>query len=142
MTPLEKRQKATELTIVKFGARRFKWGSCDCAKIAAFHLRKFGWQVPKADGYASAAGAAKRLAEMKCKTLPDLIDRIGLPQITPARAMMGDIVSFAADSPLGAVGIVVGNGNMMAFHESAQVPVYMSMDNIACAWSVMPAGVS
>ena len=138
MTPLEKRHTATRLTIARYGAHPFKWGGCDCARIAAFHARKFGWAVPKPGGYRSAIGAAKRLKELGCVTLMDLIDRTGLPEIAPARAMMGDFVSFAADQPIGAVGIVVGNGNMMTFHESHLTPVIMSMTTIDRAWSVLP----
>jgi hypothetical protein len=132
---LEQRRRATQATVDKYGARAFKWGSCDCAKIAAFHARKFGWKVP-APKYRSALGAAKYLKGMGCETLPDLIDRIGLKPIAPAFALTGDIVSFASDERIGAVGIVIGNGNMMAFHEAHETPVIMSMTNIDRAWSI------
>lgn len=138
MTPLERRQKHTQATLAKFGARAFRWGACDCAKIAAFHLRKFRWVVPKTGGYRTAEEATARLAALGCDSLPDLAEKVGLPEIAPAYAIIGDIVSFAADHALGALGIVVGNGNMLAFHEARDIPVIMTMDRIDRAWSVLP----
>ncbi len=139
MTPLEKRQKYTQATVQKYGTRPFRWGVCDCAKIAAFHLRKFRWIVPKTGGYRTAEEAVARLAALECRDLPQLAAKVGLPEIAPAYAIVGDIVSFAADHPLGAIGLVVGNGNMMAFHEAHATPVIMSMDQIDRAWSVLAA---
>lgn len=137
MSPLELRHRATRQTIAKYGASAFRWGACDCGKIAAFHARKFGWKVPKTGTYHSALGAKKYLASLGCVTLPDLLDQIGFAPIAPAFAMMGDFVSFACDDPIGGVGIVVGNGNMMAFHELHPGPVFMSMAAIDRAWSVL-----
>lgn len=137
MSPLIRRQQMTQLTIAKYGKKPFKWGSCDCAKVAAFHARKFGWKVPAAGSYKSAVGAARYLKGLGCDTLPDLIDRVGLVEIPPAFAMTGDLVSFASDHPIGAIGIVVDNGNMMAFHEDHPGLVFMSMTNIDRVWSIM-----
>ncbi len=137
MTPIEKRQQATKLTLAKYGARAFAWGGCDCGKIAAFHARKFGWTVPKTGTYRSALGAKKYLASLGVGTLPELLDQIGFAPIAPAAAMMGDFVSFTCDDPIGGVGIVIGNGNMAAFHELHPGLVYMSMQNIDRAWSIL-----
>ncbi|GLT01812.1 hypothetical protein GCM10007897_32100 [Sphingobium jiangsuense] len=142
MTPIEKRHQATTLTVEKYKVRAFRWGSCDCGKIAAFHARKFGWKVPKTGTYKSAIGAAKYLKSLGVETLPELLDQIGFAQIAPAAAMMGDFVSFASDDPIGGVGIVVGNGNMMAFHEAHATPVIMSMANIDRAWSILPVEIA
>lgn len=43
----------------------------------------------------------------------------------------------SAGSAVAALGIVVGNGNMLAFHESAETPVIMTMGRINCAWQVI-----
>lgn len=137
MTPLEKRRACTMATMQRFARRKFRWGNYDCAKIAAFHARQFGWKVPKVGAYASAVGAARRLRELGCETLPQLIDATGLPEIAPARAMMGDLVSAETAEPLGGVGIVVGNGNMLVFHEDVELPVIMSMGKIDRAWSIL-----
>ncbi len=137
MSDLELRAKNVNATQSKFGAKPFKWGGCDCAKMLAFHLRKFGHKVPRATGYRSALTAKKKLLSLGYETLPALIDGIGLQNIAPASALLGDVVSFACDDPLGGVGIVHGNGNMMCFHEDHLTPVIMSMDQIDQAWRVI-----
>jgi hypothetical protein len=138
MTELELRQKNMRLTMAKYGTKPFKWGSCDCAKIAAFHARKFGWKPPKTGEYRSAAGAVKYLKSLGAETLPDLITNIGLPEIAPARAMTGDIVSVPAEHPIGAIGIYADNGNIMIFHEDHQTLVFADMSGVERAWSIMP----
>lgn len=137
MKPIEKRAIALNETQKKFGAKPFKWGGCDCAKILSFHLRQFGHKTPKTGGYRSAIGAKKRLGELGFDTLPDLVDSLGLEAIPPAFAILGDVVSFESDDPIGGLGIVWGNGNMMAFHESVLTPVIMTMGKIDKAWKVI-----
>jgi hypothetical protein len=137
MTRIEKRQQAVKQTAAKFGAKPFKWGGNDCAKMAAFHLKQFGHKVPQTGGYRSALTAKKRLKAMGFETLPELISSLGLVEQPWAFAKMGDIVSFESDDPIGAIGIVWGNGNMMCFHESALTPVIMTMDKIDKCWSVL-----
>lgn len=138
MNPLIRRTVLTEQTNAKWFGRPFRWGSSDCARIAAFHARKFGHKPPKTGGYSTLAGAIARLEELGYATLPDLIDGYGLREIAPAFAMTGDIVSFASDAPIGAIGIVVGNGRMLAFHEAAEGAAIISMDHIDRAWDIWP----
>ncbi|MFD0848206.1 DUF6950 family protein [Sphingosinicella xenopeptidilytica] len=139
MTPIEKRYQATSLTVQKYRARKFAWGACDCGKIAAFHARKFGWKVPKTGTYKSAIGARKYLKSLGVETLPELLDKIGFARIAPASSMMGDFVSFESDDPIGGVGIVIGGGKIMAFHEDHPGPVMIDADwsKVDRAWSVM-----
>lgn len=139
MTPLEKRHQATLLTVQKYSQRKFAWGTCDCGKIAAFHARKFGWKVPKTGTYKSSVGAKKYLQSLGVETLPDLLDKIGFPSIAPASTLMGDFVSFTCDDPIGGVGIVIGGGKIMAFHEDYPGPVMIDVDwsKVERAWSVM-----
>ena len=136
MNPLIRRTVLTEQTNAKWFGRPFRWGTSDCARIAAFHARKFGHKPPKTGGYSTLVGAISRLEELGYATLPDLIDGYGLREIAPAFAMPGDIVSFASDAPIGATGIVVGNGRMLAFHEAAQGAAIISMDVIERAWDI------
>lgn len=139
MHPLDRRVTATNKTLARFEGRPFKWGSVDCAKVAAFHMRQFGHKPPPASSlrYRSAILARKCLKDLGCETLPEMIDQMGLVPKVPAAAIVGDIVSFPADDPLGAVGIVIGNGNMFAFHENYDVPIKMSMAQIDKAWAII-----
>lgn len=138
MKPLVRRQKAVEATMERFRGKGFAWGSVDCAKMVAFHLKQLGHKVrlSKAGGYTTALGARAACRRMGGETLPEVLDALGFTRITPASALLGDIVSFPSDHEIGALGIVVGNGNMMAFHEAHDQPVIMSMNLIDAAWSV------
>jgi len=136
MNELMRRMVLTEKTKEKYFGREFAWGSSDCAKIAAFHARKFGWKVPKTSQYNTAFGAARCLKQMGCNTIEQLITKTGMKEITPAMAIVGDIVSFESDDTVGAVGIVVGNGNMLAFHEAVSGAAIISMNKIDKAWSI------
>lgn len=123
----------------RFRDREFGWGSVDCAKMVAFHLKQLGHKVrlSKAGQYKTAASAVAALKRLGYTTLPDAMDGHGFPRIAPAAALIGDVVSFASDHEIGALGIVVGNGNMMAFHELHALPVIMSMGRIDTGWKVL-----
>ncbi len=138
MKEMVRRQKAVVATKGRFEGKAFAWGSVDCAKMAAFHLKQMGHKVrlSKAGQYTTALGAQAACRRMGGETLPEVMDALGFPRIAPAFAKMGDIVSFQSDHPIGALGIIVGNGNMMAFHESHDLPVIMSMNLIDAAWDI------
>ena len=136
MTDLIERMELTEATRQKFFGKRFSWGTCDCAKIATFHARKFGWKVPTTGEYRSYRTAKQALKKLGVESIPEIITATGFKEIPPAYAMVGDIVSFASDAEIGAVGIVIGNGNMLAFHESVETAAIISMGMIDKAWSI------
>lgn len=138
MKPLVRRKKATDGTIARFGGKAFAWGSVDCGKVVAFHLKQFGVKVrlSKAGQYRSAASAVAALRKLGYETLPEAMDGHGFARIPYASALVGDIVSFPGDHEIGALGIVVGNGNMLAFHELHDGLVIMSMGMIDACWKV------
>lgn len=138
MKPLVKRQRAVEATMERFRGKGFAFGSVDCARMAAFHLKQMGHKVrlSRAGQYSTLVGAQAALKRLGYETLPDAMDGHGFERIAPAFALMGDIVTFASEHPIGALGIVIGNGNMLAFHESHEMPVVMTMGQIDAAWRV------
>lgn len=136
MTDLIQRMELTEETRQRFFGKRFSWGTCDCAKIAAFHARRFGWKVPTTGEYRSYRTARQAIKKLGFDTIPEVVAAIGMKEIPPAYAMVGDIVSFASDADIGAVGIVIGNNNMLAFHESVETAAIISMGMIDKAWSI------
>lgn len=139
MSVLLKRQKATRATIDHFGNKSFAWGSVDCGKMVAFHLKRLGHTVrlSKAGPYKTALGARGALKRMGYSNLIEAMDGTGLVRIPYASALIGDIVSFASDEAIGALGVAVGNGNMLAFHESHEFPVVMTMGRIDFAWKAL-----
>lgn len=139
MSPLLLRTAATEATMAKFRDRAFRWGSCDCGKIAAFHARKFGWKVPRTGTYRGALGARKYLASMDCTCMADLLDKIGFARIAPAFALTGDFLAFDSADSLGGIGIHLGGDKIMAFHELYDTPVVIAFDpaQVRAAWSIL-----
>ncbi|MGI4730929.1 MAG: DUF6950 family protein [Janthinobacterium lividum] len=53
MTEMEHRVAAAQATLDAYKGKPFRWGRCDCARIAASHLRRMGHQVrlPAAGSY-------------------------------------------------------------------------------------------
>ena len=138
-SPLELRHAAIEATMARYRDRPFKWGSVDCAKVAAFHLKKLGHKIliSKAGTYSSPLGAARALRRLGYANLPEMADGIGLLQIAPARMLLGDICAIEGDTQLGAIGIYAGNGNIFCFHEDHPGLVTMTPTTILRAWSVL-----
>ena len=139
MKPLVRRQQATAATMERFRGKHFTLGSVDCVKMVAFHLRRFGRKLPlsKAGQYKSVLGAQAALKRLGYANVIEAMDGQGFERIAPASTLIGDIVAFEADHPLGALGIVAGNGNMLAFHESHDEPVIMTMGRVEIAWRVL-----
>lgn len=143
MHPLIRRQVLTQRTHDRFWHKPFRWGSCDCAKVAAWHARQFGWKVPSPGRYASEAGARARLDALGCADIHALVDQVGLAPIVPASAIEGDFLGSAgADGGLGALGIVLGGGKMLSFHEDSpgMEVVAVNLGGIMRAWSIWKAG--
>lgn len=140
MNSLVKRQRAVTATQQKFTGKTFTLGSVDCAKLVGFHLKRLGYKVPfsKGGSYKTPLQAQAALRRAGYETLMDALDGLGLERIAPAAALLGDVVSFDSGHKIGALGVVVGNGNMLAFHESHELPVIMTMGKIDAAWRVPP----
>ena len=139
MTPLERRHAVTEATLARYRTRAFQWGSVDCAKVAAFHLKKLGHKimVSKAGTYQSEFGAARALKRLGYSTLAEMADGIGLVAIAPARMLLGDIALIPSDGAIGALGIYAGNGNLFCFHQDHEGLVTFKPTEILRAWNVL-----
>lgn len=136
--PMDRRVQLTAATKDHFVGRDFRWGVCDCARIAAWHLRQFGHspQIAKAGSYKTALGAAAALKRLGHSTLADALDAIGLPRIAPAEAWVGDIVMGESGDVFGALGIYLGNGAMLGFHEDAPGAAVLRRVHLGTAWRV------
>jgi hypothetical protein len=133
-----RRVAAVEATERHFAGRVFELGKIDCAKLCAFHLRRFGWKLPKVAAYHSDVGAARSLKALGAETLADVLDGIGLQRISPASALVGDLVSMPGNGPSGAICLAIGNGRLRGFHELHHGLVNMQPEIILAAWSVLP----
>lgn len=146
MTPIQIRQAAAQATVARFDGRALAWGRDDCARMAAFHIKRLGHKVSlaKAGSYHSAAGAVRAIRRAGHASLASAVDAHGLPRIAPARAMMGDLIGLRADgapddaSEGGWVALMVclGNGRALGFLEG-RCGVIQPLE-IAIAWRASP----
>jgi hypothetical protein len=134
------RVSAAQATVDRFVDTPFAWGSVDCVKMLAFHLRQLGYRplLSKGGAYRSALTARRALKRAGYDALANALDGLSLPRIAPAAAIVGDIVSGAADDPLGALGIVLGNGRIFGFSEEAPGAVVMQQVAMDMAWRASP----
>ncbi|BBD01832.1 DUF6950 family protein [Sphingobium sp. YG1] len=140
MTPLERRHAAIEATMARYRGRPFAWGRVDCAKMAAFHLKKLGFpiSISKAGSYSSAIGAKRAIGRMGYDNLTDLLDGLGLTRIPYSRLMLGDIVLAEGHGGVDALGIYASNGHVLGFHEDMLDHGLVTVDlTPVAAWSVL-----
>lgn len=150
MTPIQIRQAAAQATVARFDGRPLAWGRDDCARMAAFHIKRLGHKVSlaKAGSYHSAAGAVRAIRRAGHASLAAAVDAHGLPRIAPARAMMGDLIGLRADGAPEADGpeaggegwvalmVCLGNGRALGFLEG-RCGVIQPLE-IAIAWRASP----
>ena len=84
----------------RYRDRPFEWGKVDCAKVAAFHLKKLGHKISisKAGAYSTPLGATRALKGLGYSTLSEMADGIGLTEIPYARMLLGDIAEIEGDA--------------------------------------------
>ena len=121
MTPREKRSKAAQACIDRFGGRPFDMTKRrDCARLAGHLLHHLDVAVPPLKGarYSTPAGALRAMRRLGFASLVEAVDSLGLERIAPARAVTGDLVALEAGEgdPFGCVLTVsVGNGRVFGF---------------------------
>lgn len=133
-----RRVAAAQATLQQFRDKPFKFGDRDCVRMVAAHLRRLGHRVklPAKGSYASARSALKVLRDRGHDTLADALDAMGLERIPPANALVGDIVQGDSGDALGALGVVLGNGRIVGFHEHAAGATVLQIEKMAAAWRV------
>lgn len=141
MTPspeMTRRVAAAQRTLDEFKDQPFRLGVRDCVRMTAAHLRRLGHAVrlPPQGSYRSRKAALKLLAERGYADLAAALDGFGFERITPAAALVGDVVQMPAVDELGALAIVLTNGRVIGFHEDAVGAVVLQPVRIAAAWRI------
>ena len=133
-----RRVDAAQATLDHWIDRIFKWGSCDCSRIIAWHLRQIDHNagLMRFGNYRTALGARAALKRGGFKSIEDVLDAMLLPRIAPAYAMVGDIVRGAGTDSFGAFGVMLGNGAMLGFHEDTAGVSVLRRIELETAWSV------
>lgn len=137
MNEMIRRVAVTQATVDTWKDKPFAWGSVDCVRMAAAHLRRAGHQVrlPPSGSYRSAMTAKRRLAERGYADLLAAMDGEGYDRIPPAMVLPGDIIAGERDG-IGSLGVFLGNGRVLAFHDDAQGAVVIQPMELAAAWRV------
>lgn len=131
------RRDAAQATLARFEGEAFAWGRFDCAKMLAFHLRqmKLSPASSKAGSYSTAIGARRALTRMGVQSLAELLDR-RFARIAPAASLIGDVVALPSAGTLDAIGIALGNGRLLSYHEDAIGAVVVQPVHMLGAWRV------
>ncbi len=133
------RKAIGDAAMARFQHQPFAYGKNDCARLAAFVLRRRGHavQLAKAGSYRTALGAKRGLERAGYETLADAIDAIGLPRIAPAAALPCDLVLIpGGESFGGAITIAVGNGRVLGYHEDIEGADVLQPVEFVAAWRV------
>lgn len=133
-----RRVAAAQATLNEFRDRPFRWGHSDCARLAASHLRRLGYKVrlPAKGRYGTPRSALKALRDRGFENLGEALDAVGLKRIAPLDAAAGDIVQGASGDAFGALGVALGNGRLIGYHEHASGAAVLQQLDLVCAWRV------
>lgn len=119
MQEMIRRCDAAHAAVVRFDGRPLVWGREDCARLAAFVMRRLGHKpsLAKAGSYSSATGALRALRRLGYETLADAVDAQGLLRIPPAMARPADIIGLTPEEagPWCALTVALGNGRVLGF---------------------------
>jgi hypothetical protein len=135
---LKVRQAAAQATFDRFDGAAFRWSSNDCARLAAFVVRRLGHRpkMPKAGTYSSALGARRALKAAGFDSLEAALDAMGFERIPPASALPGDIVAIPGVGDWSALTVALGNGRVLGFMDGRAGAMQPKL--YVCAWRVPP----
>ena len=136
---LAQRAAATQKTFDKFKGKPFSWKEASCAHLLRTHLRNMGHRPPKMPKFQSAVGAKRAIEEMGATDLVSLCEVLGLAEISPAKALVGDVAVLPGDdSPFDAIVVSAGNGKFMGWHGAVEGLVMIDdvMSHIKAAFRV------
>ncbi|MFC0633298.1 DUF6950 family protein [Brevundimonas balnearis] len=137
MHPMLRRQQAVEATIQRFAGKTLAYGRDDCARMAAFLVKRLGVKVrlTKMPRYGSAVGAARALRALDCRDLAEVVDKAGLPRVAPSRAIMGDL--FALPAPDDTVALHIALDHQTSFGLIDGVFQPGRVHQTICAWRTL-----
>jgi len=144
---MDRRKEAAQACLTRFADKPYQPGSRDCTMMARHLLHKLSIKVPFAKGvrYSSEIGGVKFLKRAGFDTLIQAVDALGLQRISPASALVGDLVALPTTSLLGSLAICVGPGRLLAYGEDfagatviGDVTQYVEDANGPCAWRTLP----
>lgn len=137
-SPLKRRAASAQACIDRFYGKPLKLGTRDCVKLVQHDLHKLGLKVPFLKGarWASERSALRLLKAKGFSSLIEALDAMGFARIGHASALPGDIIALPTESPLGALGVYLGHGVVLGFHEDSPNCEQIVLEKSVCAWRV------
>lgn len=140
-TKLERRRDAAQATLDKFRDLPFSFeDGRDCGKMSAFHLRQLGIRIPlsKLGSYKTPLAAKRAMKKaFGVDNMAALADKYFEP-ISPAMAIVGDLIEVPGDGPLGTLAVALGNGMVITYHEDAVGAITGRVIEATKAWRTLP----
>ena len=127
------RVSITQKTLEKFVGRSFEFGKYDCGLMVVSHIKAMGWKIRTGGTWSTAVGL-QRFLRRHGGTGAACIDGWGIPRITPAMSIVGDVVELPGEPPFGAFGICLGNGRVLAYHEDVEGAAVIQPTEYVTAW--------
>ncbi len=137
MIEMVKRQGVAQAAVDRFKGEPLTFGKNDCARLAAFVLRRMGHspQMARAGTYSTASGAVRALKRSGHASLEVWIDTLGLERIAPAAALPADLILLPAAEPFGgALTVAVGNGRVLGYHDDLETAEVLQPVIFSAAW--------
>ncbi|WBO23926.1 DUF6950 family protein [Sphingomonas abietis] len=137
------RRDAAQATLDAYMERPFAWGTGDCGQMALDHLAQFTKLATpiaavraKLGAYNTAIGARRAIGRLGFASLAEQLDALGLEQIAPASAWVGDIVAGPSVGAMDALTVYLGNGVVVGFVEESPHGTHFRLLNPVAAWRV------
>lgn len=142
MSPLDRRAKAAQACIDRFGGRTYTPGQRDDVRMAAHLLHHLGIAVPVIKGrkWSSEAQGRKLLKKLGFADLHAAVDSLGFRRIGWASAIAGDLIALPSTCGVGALGVHTGQDAMLAFSEAYPGAEVIRIESALHAWRVIEHG--
>lgn len=131
---LIQRVTATQKTVDAIKGKPFEDGKCDCMQLVKLHAKHMGYKLP-VPRYSSVKGAAAAMRKLGFTTLAEAMDH-HFTRIEPHQVLAGDIVEGPGANGFSSLGIAVGNGRIIAFHEEVPFADILQPLFLTGAWRI------
>jgi len=141
MSPMLKRQAATQACMDRFGFKPVVPGVRDCGKLAAHTMHHMGRPAPLLNGarHKTFAGAVRYIRGLGFADLVALMDASGLSRIGAASAWPADIIALASEPGDGfgcSLSVALDNGRVLALNPASGLIEPMIPHLFVTAWRV------
>jgi len=127
----------------RFANKKYQLGQADCGRMVVFHLvqmKRPVTKISKLKPYKTAVSARRAIEAATGQKSLDEALTARFPEIAPAAARIGDIVQLPCELEIGALGIHIGNGAVMAYSEEHELPVTARIVTAEKAWRIVGSG--